>query len=302
MRRQRPAGRAPSWPAAHGERAPPLPSATGAGDGAGVAPRAMRLAAGAAAAPFCKCLDGVRRARAGRRHSTAPDQTISAARIRRRVEGFAQSLEQSSTAGQAAIESFGGEPQADAARSLSASEAAASGATFEARHPVGELEQILDDHPPDRRRNRASRTAPRPSPAHRRASSSRTGRARGAVGQAQHVAYLGGIDHAAAMGDRLVEHRQAVAHRAVGGAGQQGQRFGRNLDFLGRGDPPEMLDQRILRHALQVEALAALSTVTGTLRISVVANRNFTCGGGSSSVLSKALNALSDSMWTSSMM
>ena len=37
-------------------------------------------------------------------------------------------------------------------------------------------------------------------------------------------------------------------------------------------------------------------TVTGTLRISVVAKMNFTCGGGSSSVFSSALNALVDSM------
>ena len=42
------------------------------------------------------------------------------------------------------------------------------------------------------------------------------------------------------------------------------------------------------------------STVTGTLRSSVVANTNFTCGGGSSSVFSSALKALRDSMWTSS--
>ena len=42
--------------------------------------------------------------------------------------------------------------------------------------------------------------------------------------------------------------------------------------------------------------------VTGTLRISVVANTNLACGGGSSSVFRKALNAFSDSMWTSSMM
>ena len=42
--------------------------------------------------------------------------------------------------------------------------------------------------------------------------------------------------------------------------------------------------------------------VTGTFRISVVAKMNFTCGGGSSSVLSSALKALFDSMWTSSMM
>ena len=42
--------------------------------------------------------------------------------------------------------------------------------------------------------------------------------------------------------------------------------------------------------------------VTGTLRISVVANTNFACGGGSSSVFRKALNAFSESMWTSSTM
>ncbi len=45
-----------------------------------------------------------------------------------------------------------------------------------------------------------------------------------------------------------------------------------------------------------------LSTVTGTLRNSVVAKTKVTCGGGSSSVLSSALNALRDSMWTSSTM
>jgi hypothetical protein len=42
--------------------------------------------------------------------------------------------------------------------------------------------------------------------------------------------------------------------------------------------------------------------VTGTLRISVVAKTNLAWGGGSSSVFRKALNAFSDSMWTSSMM
>ena len=42
-------------------------------------------------------------------------------------------------------------------------------------------------------------------------------------------------------------------------------------------------------------------TVTGTLRISVVAKMNFTCSGGSSSVFNRALKAFLDSMWTSSM-
>ena len=41
--------------------------------------------------------------------------------------------------------------------------------------------------------------------------------------------------------------------------------------------------------------------VTGTLRISVVAKMNLACGGGSSRVLSRALNAAVDSMCTSSM-
>ncbi|OQC28024.1 MAG: hypothetical protein BWX70_02002 [Verrucomicrobia bacterium ADurb.Bin070] len=39
-----------------------------------------------------------------------------------------------------------------------------------------------------------------------------------------------------------------------------------------------------------------------TLSPSVVAKMNFTCGGGSSSVLSSALKAAVESMWTSSMM
>ena len=44
------------------------------------------------------------------------------------------------------------------------------------------------------------------------------------------------------------------------------------------------------------------STVTGTLRTSVVAKMNFTCSGGSSSVFSRPLKAAFDSMCTSSMM
>ena len=43
-------------------------------------------------------------------------------------------------------------------------------------------------------------------------------------------------------------------------------------------------------------------TVTGTFSISVVANRNLTWSGGSSSVFSRPLKACFDSMWTSSMM
>ncbi len=44
------------------------------------------------------------------------------------------------------------------------------------------------------------------------------------------------------------------------------------------------------------------STVTGIFCGSVVARMNLTCSGGSSSVLSMALNACPVSMWTSSIM
>ena len=44
------------------------------------------------------------------------------------------------------------------------------------------------------------------------------------------------------------------------------------------------------------------STVTGSLRTSVVANTNLTWGGGSSSVFNSALKAFFDIMCTSSMM
>jgi hypothetical protein len=44
------------------------------------------------------------------------------------------------------------------------------------------------------------------------------------------------------------------------------------------------------------------STVAGILRGSVVASTKTTWGGGSSSVLRKALNAGPESMWTSSTM
>ena len=52
--------------------------------------------------------------------------------------------------------------------------------------------------------------------------------------------------------------REAVAHRAVGGAGDQGQRLGRDLDLLGGGDACRNASiSTSLRHALEVEALAA---------------------------------------------
>ena len=60
-----------------------------------------------------------------------------------------------------------------------------------------------------------------------------------------------------AMGDRLVEDRQAVARRAFGGPGDHPQRLGLDLDAFGLGDIGEMRGELLGRDAAQVEALAA---------------------------------------------
>ena len=68
------------------------------------------------------------------------------------------------------------------------------------------------------------------------------------------------LDRAARRGrkrDRLVEQRQPVAHRAVGGAGDQAERRGLDRDPFRLGDPAIMRDQQLHRHAAQREALAA---------------------------------------------
>ena len=77
------------------------------------------------------------------------------------------------------------------------------------------------------------------------------------VGDAEHVARRLFGDLAVGQGDRLIEQREAVAHRTVGGAGDQGQccRFG--LDCLGFDDPTVMLGEHLDRHAAQREALTA---------------------------------------------
>ena len=64
-------------------------------------------------------------------------------------------------------------------------------------------------------------------------------------------------DRALGLGDRLVQHRQPVAHRAVGGAGDQVQRGGLDRHALLRGDAGEMRRQFGDPHPAQVEALAA---------------------------------------------
>ena len=53
-----------------------------------------------------------------------------------------------------------------------------------------------------------------------------------------------------------------------------------------------MLHQHAASMRLRSKRWQRDSTVTGTLRISVVAKMNLACGGGSSNVLSSALNAV----------
>ncbi len=77
------------------------------------------------------------------------------------------------------------------------------------------------------------------------------------VGQPQHVVHGIGRDRAAAMGDRLVENRQRVAHRALRGTGDCCKRL--RLDahtFLLR-DHRQMGDQFVGGDAPEIEALAA---------------------------------------------
>ena len=77
------------------------------------------------------------------------------------------------------------------------------------------------------------------------------------VGETQHVAHLLRGYRTARQRDCLVEQRQPVANRSVGGTGDNLDRFLLNLyRFLGR-HRPEMVGQLVLVDAAQVEALTA---------------------------------------------
>jgi hypothetical protein len=101
---------------------------------------------------------------------------------------------------------------------------------------------------------------------------------------------------------RLVEERGRVPRRPLGRAGDERQRPVLDPRALGLRDAAQEAHHHLGLDPAEVEALAAAQHRDGTLRISVVAKTNFTCGGGSSSVFRSALNALVESMWTSSMM
>ena len=111
--------------------------------------------------------------------------------------------------------------------------------------------------------------------------------------------------HAAlrAMRDRLIEQRQRVAHRAFGDA--RDQRAARRPRR--RRPRPAQISGEMPRHhrptsmRFRSKRRQRERTVIGTFSISVVANRNLTCSGGSSSVFNRPLKACLESMCTSSM-
>ena len=107
---------------------------------------------------------------------------------------------------------------------------------------VGQVQQVLQHHRRGRRRAHApGRSSPAP-PRRRRPSPPRTGRTprRGRPGPACRAPLAAVTVAAARARDRLVEQRQAVAHRAVGGAGDQGQRLRLDRHLLRGGDAGEM--------------------------------------------------------------
>ncbi len=89
---------------------------------------------------------------------------------------------------------------------------------------------------------------------------------RAAIGQAQHAAHLfganlrrafAGIAPQIGMRDRLIEDRQAVAHRSFRGIGDHRERIGLGGDRFLDADLSKMAGEQFGRNALQVEALAA---------------------------------------------
>ena len=77
------------------------------------------------------------------------------------------------------------------------------------------------------------------------------------IRQPEHRAHLIGGGFARAMGNRLIQKRHRIAHRAFGGAGDQRQRIRRDLRAFGLSHPFKMRDHHLGFDPAQVEALAA---------------------------------------------
>jgi hypothetical protein len=97
----------------------------------------------------------------------------------------------------------------------------------------------------------------------------------------------------AGVGDGLVEQRQAIAQAAVGGLGQLADRRRHRPRCLRPQDLAICPRSAPSSSRFRLNCRQRDSTVTGSFCGSVVASRNLTCSGGSSSVFSSALNAAS---------
>ena len=79
----------------------------------------------------------------------------------------------------------------------------------------------------------------------------------GAVGEPQHLPHRVGTDKARRMRDRLIEQRERIAHRAFGGARDDAERLGLDLDaFLFR-DVGKMPHQHVGLDPAEIKTLAA---------------------------------------------
>ena len=107
--------------------------------------------------------------------------------------------------------------------------------------------------------------------------------AKRAVNQAQHFADRILLDGAHTMCDRLVK-RDSASHAAVGGSRQQLQRCGAIVTCSRSATRARCCISSAASTRRRSKRWQRDKTVTGTLRISVVAKMNLACSGGSSSV------------------
>ena len=213
-----------------------LPRRSGAGGAAG---------GGRRGAPAGRRRGGAAAAASSRRRTSSPGGGRSATWVRRistisaacsgdgAACDFAQALQQHLPAARQRRHRELPGQRAAAPRSASGApgSSAACGSELEPRQPMGELEQVLQHARPDRRppdtcsarmAERARRIAPH--------QAARTGRTAG-CGRPGPACRAPGPRRSRRLGpcgDRLVEQRQAVAHRAVGGARDQRQRARRD--------------------------------------------------------------------------
>src|ERR1019366_5414925 len=75
--------------------------------------------------------------------------------------------------------------------------------------------------------------------------------------RAEQRAHLGGDQFGPAAGNRLVQCGERIAHAALAGGGQDGQRFPVGLDALLPANPGHALDEVLEIHAAETEVLAA---------------------------------------------